>query len=135
MVQQPSYAFSAYDLSASRQSQRILVFARTHLNENSVYSTATGKFTAPVDGIYVFHATLHVNGRNKYIHIEFNAGGKAIGRFMVGNDYSDASSSGSVTAKLQKGTEVWLKVTSGTSYSFREDGFGMSTFSGHLLSN
>ena len=137
MVQQPSYAFSAYDLSASRPSAgTTLVFAKTHLNENSVYNTATGKFIAPVDGVYVFHATLHVNGDKKYIYVEFNAGGKAIGRFKVGDDYINASSSGSAIARLQKETEVYLKVTSAISgSSFREDTFGMSTFSGHILSN
>ena len=112
------------------------MFAKTHINENSVYNTATGKFTAPVDGVFVFHATLHVNVRKKYIHVEFNAGGKAIGRYMVGDNYYDASSSGSAIAQLQKGTEVYLKVTSGNSgITFREDIYGMSTFSGNLLSS
>ena len=71
-----------------------------------------------------------------YIFVEFNAGGKAIGRFMVGDDYHVASSSGSAIARLQKGTEVFLKVTIAWSGStFRQDSHGMCTFSGHLLSN
>ena len=137
-VQQPTYAFSAYDLSAASGpgTGTILVFAKTHLSENSVYNTATGKFTAPVDGVFVFHATLHVDGIRKYVHVDFNAGGKAIGHFMVGDDYNDDSSSGSAIAQLQKGTEVYLKVTKASSgITFRENAHGMSTFSGHLLSN
>ena len=107
-AQQPSYAFSAYDLSAASKPSTgtILIFAKTHINENRAYSTATGKFTAPVDGLYVFHATLYVNLTKKYTLLEFNAGGRAIGRFIVGDDYYEASSSGSAIAQLQKGTEV-----------------------------
>ena len=112
------------------------MFAKTHINENSVYSTAIGRFTAPVDGIYVFHAILTVSDTKKYIDVEFNAGGKAMGRFRVGDDYYYPSSSGSAVVQLQKGAEVYLKVLSAaTGLTFREDLYGMSTFSGHLLSN
>ena len=136
-VQQTSYAFSAYDLSASRPSNGdILIFAKTHLNDNSVYNTATGRFTAPIDGVYVFHATLHMSSIKKYIKVEFNAGGKAVGKFAVGDEYHFPNSSGSAIAQLQKGAEVYLKVISATSGSrFREGTSGMCTFSGHLVSN
>ena len=84
----------------------------------------------------MFHATLHVNKRKWYVYVEFNAGGTAIGRFMVGDDYYDASSSGSAITRIRKGSEVYIRITYGSSASnkFREDIYGMSTFSGHLLS-
>ena len=136
-VQQPSYAFSAYDLSASRPSTgSTLVFAETYLNEDSAYSTTRGTYTTPSDGIYEFHATLASSQVKKYVRVEFKAGEKAIGRFIVGDDYKDASSSGSATSRLQKGIEVYLRVT-GVSSGFRfvEDTFRMNTFSGHLIGN
>ena len=135
--QQPSYAFSVYDLSRARPSRvgDILVFTKTHLNEDGLYSTTTGKYTTSVNGIYVFHATLTSDISNKNIHVEFKAGGNAIGRFAVVDTASDITSSGSATARLQKGTEVYLRVTYVSSgYRFREDGHYMNSFSGYLIS-
>ena len=106
------------------------------LPKHVLMRTATGKFTAPVEGIYVFHATLHMNNNGRRIWVELNAGGKAIGRFMVGDKDYEVSSSGSVIDRLQKGTEVYLKVISAFSgITFREDKHGMSTFSGNHLSS
>ena len=111
------------------------MFAKTHLNENNVYNTDAGKFTAPVDGVYVFHATIDVINSNKYIYVHFNAEGRVIGRFMVGGWNNEDSSSGSAIARLAKGTDVWVEVTSVSSgISFRQDAHGMCTFAGHLLS-
>ena len=111
------------------------MFAKTHLNENNVYNTDAGKFTAPVDGVYVFHATLHVINSNKYTYVDFNAQRRVIGRFMVGDRNHEDSSSGSAIARLTKGTDVWLEITSVSSgISFRQDVHGMCTFAGHLLS-
>ena len=60
-------------------------------------------------------------------------GGKAIGRFKMGDRHYGASSA---IAQLQKGIEVYLKVTSVSSgLIFREDSHGMNTFSDHLLNN
>ena len=111
------------------------MFAKTKINENSVYNTATGRFTAPTDGVYIFHTTLHVLNAKKYIHIAFVAGEKIIGHFMVGDDYWDTSSSGSAIARLEKGTEVSMRVESVSGgLTFREDGAATSIFSGYLVS-
>ena len=135
-LQHSSYAFSAHDLSTSRPSSGdILVFTKTHFNEDGLYSTTTGKYTAPADGIYVFHATLTGYVSNKGIHVEFKAGGIALGRFVVNdkNNY-DWSNSGSATARLQRGTEVYLRVTSVSSgYRFQENTYYMNTFSGYRV--
>ena len=137
MVQQPSYAFSAYDLSASRPSTGgTLVFAKTHLNEDGAYSTTRGTYTAPSNGIYVFHATLTSSQSKKIVYVEFRAGEQAIGRFWLLDDYYSVTSSGSATARLQKGTEVYLKVTSVASgFRFSKGSNAMNTFSGHRISN
>ena len=137
-IQGPSYAFSAYDLShaPNPSSGAILIFAKTQINENNVYNTATGKFTAPVDGVYVFHTTLHMHIPKKYLWIEFNAGGHAVGgRFTVIDYRHEDSSSGSAIAKLEKGEEVFIKVTSATGgITFKDDAHRRSSFSGYLLS-
>ena len=83
----------------------------------------------------MFHATLTSNTNGKAIHVEFKAGKRAIGKFQVVDTTSDRSSSGSATARLQKGAEVFLRVTSvSNGYRFRDDAHYMNSFSGHLIS-
>ena len=111
------------------------MFTQTLLNEERVYSTTTGKFTAPCDGVYEFHATLVSNRITKLLHVEFKAGDVAIGRFHVGNYNYLISNSGSAIAKLRKRTQVYLRVTSvDLEFRFYEGANYMNTFSGHLIS-
>ena len=136
-IQTPSYAFSAYDLSASRPlSGSTLVFTHTLVNENEVYSTTTGKFNAPCDGIYEFHSILSPHRAKTEIYVEFKAGEIAIGRFSAHDTTYLISSSGSAIARLRTGTEVYLRVTARSSgFRFEEDTYRMNTFSGHFISN
>ena len=112
------------------------MFSKTLLNEDEVYSTTTGKFTAPCDGVYEFHSTLACRNQQKAVYVEFKAGDLAIGQFGV-YDYARAmSSSGSAIARLRKGTEVYLRVTYVlTEFRFYEGALQMNTFSGHLISH
>ena len=112
------------------------MFPKTLLNEDGVYSTTTGKFTAPCDGVYEFHSTLASNSKQKGVWVEFKAGDLVIGRFHVLDYGYIVSSSGSSIARLRKGTEVYLRVTSVSSgFRFQEDLYRMNTFSGHLISH
>ena len=92
-------------------------------------------FTAPCDGLFEFHATLSASVANIALYVEFNAGGTAIGMFNV-LDYDHwISSSGSAIGRLLKRTQVYLRVTLvNPGFSFIEDVYRMSTFSGHLIS-
>ena len=136
-VKQPVYAFSAYDLSSfTPTSGCTLVFAKTHLNDDGLYSTTTGKYTTPADGIYVFHSTLTSRYTTKDVYVEFKADERSIGKFMVRDYTYDISSSGSATTRLQKGTEVYLRVTAvGSGYRFKENLYYMNTFSGYSISH
>lgn len=56
MPQRP--AFQAYGVNpASATSSTNLVFQYTHVNVGNCYSTSTGKFTAPIAGIYYVSAS------------------------------------------------------------------------------
>ena len=136
-IQTQSYAFSAHDLSASTPSiGYTLVFPQTLLNEDGMYSTTTGKYTAPCDGVYEFHSTLASSQAQNGVWVEFKAGDLVIGRFDVYDYRRSVSSSGSATARLGKGTEVYLRVTSVSSgFRFSEDAYRMNKFSGHLISH
>ena len=135
-IQQPSFPFSAHDLSTAKPLHGdILVFTKTRFNQDGLYSAATGKYTAPADGTYVFHATLNSNANGKSIHVEIKADTVAIGKFVVYDKSYDISSSGSAVARLDKGTEVYLRVTSVyEGYGFRDDAYYMNTFSGYRIS-
>ena len=135
-IPKSAYAFSAHDLSASTPSAGdTLVFAQTMLNEDGVYSTTTGKFTAPCDGVYEFHATLVPSQANKGARIAFEADGIAIGNLNVYDNPEPVGSSYSVIARLQERTQVYLNVTAvETGFRFYEATKRMNTFSGHLIS-
>ena len=112
------------------------MFPQTLLNEDGVYSTTTGKFTAPCDGVYEFHSTLVSSQRKKGVWVEFKAGDLVIGRFDVYDYYYYISNSGSAIARLEKGADVYLRVASLSSgFRFLEDTIRMNTFSGHLISH
>lgn len=59
-----------YNVSANTSSavpvNTPLIFNTTHENIGSCYSTATGKFTAPVDGVYVFSFNVFINNGSTY---------------------------------------------------------------------
>ena len=137
-IQMSTYAFSAYEISDRTPSTGdTLVFTKTFVNENEAYSTRTGVYTAPCDGIYEFHATLTSDASypKKYLYVEFKAGETSIGKFMVYDTVRDDSSSGSAIARLQKGTEVFLRVTTLHSRTrLLDDSYRMNSFNGHLIS-
>ena len=131
----PFYGFSAYE-SASRSASvgSTIVLRRTRLNEGAAYITDTGQFMAPVDGIYIFHATLCTTTGGNYIYAAFLAGEEVIGRLAANDKDWDTCQSGSAVARLQKGINVYLKVTyviSGT--VLRDDSNHLNSFSGFLV--
>ena len=113
------------------------MFANTWLNDNGVYSKTTGKFTAPCDGVYEFHAILTAGAVGKRIYVAFKTGmATAIGKFNIYDSSYYLSTSGSAIGWLQKGTQVYLFVESVDSgFKFAEGSTKyMNTFSGHLIS-
>ena len=134
--QRSFYGFSAYESTSSTAPKgSTIVLTRTRLNEGDAYDTRTGQFTAPVDGIYIFHATLCIHSSSKYIHAAFMAGGEVLlGRFASVDKDWDSCHSGSALARLQKGSQVFLRVTDVSSGSVLiDDSNHMNSFSGFLV--
>jgi hypothetical protein len=57
-------AFQANRTAGAVSSGNIYVCNNTTLNKGNAYSTSTGKFTCPVDGVYSFHAAV-LTGNNQ----------------------------------------------------------------------
>ena len=112
-----------------------LTFTETQLDEADAYNNETGKYTAQVDGIYIFQATL-CTYQNKYMRARFGGGGTWLGTVTAGDRYSGVCSTGSATARLQKGDQVSL-IYSDADYDIsgiRQDDTSRNSFSGHLIS-
>lgn len=87
----------------------IIKFQKVELNEGRGYDPATGKFTAPVDGVYSFSWTYHTNkGSIAYL------GGFVDGtqRTYIGT-WTQASgwqsTTGNFVIKLKKGNQFWVQ--------------------------
>ena len=107
-----------------------LVFDKILTNIGGFYHATTGIFTAPQDGIYVFHVSLMtLPGKDMYLYI--NKDGQNIDDVYSDgrNDISTESVSETWILSLEEGSEVWIA-------AFRPGdvhGWCHSQFSGFLL--
>lgn len=90
-----------------------VVFDKISLNEGNAYSTATGKFTAPLDGIYSFTWTALTKSPNIFL-TEIVQNGQPIAY-----NHNDARGVGSgghpmssshANIKMKKSDKVWIRV-------------------------
>lgn len=90
-----------------------VVFDKVSLNEGNAYSTATGKFTAPLDGIYSFTWTTLTKSPNFFL-TEIVRNGKSIAynhndaRGIGSTGYPMSSSHANI--KMKNGDKVWIRV-------------------------
>lgn len=109
----------------------IIKFGNVLVNEGSGYNPTTGKFTAPLDGVYSFSWTYCTNkGSNAYL------GGSVDGKLIARISNYDQkntwkNTSGHLVIKLKKGNQFWVQVFSQTAQHIH----GEYTFlSGYKLS-
>lgn len=135
-LRRSSYTFSTIRLANTDPAiGDVLVFTRTQLNEGNVYDSSTGKYTAPLNGTYLFATTLCFKPA-KWAFIHFMADDMLIGAFLAGNESGTGykCSSSTVTAFLQKDMEVWLKVYGKNSETpFHNSENYNNSFAGHLI--
>uniref|UniRef100_K1QKY2 Complement C1q tumor necrosis factor-related protein 3 n=1 Tax=Magallana gigas TaxID=29159 RepID=K1QKY2_MAGGI len=109
----------------------IIKFGQVLVNEGSGYSPTTGKFTAPLDGVYSFSWTYCTpKGSNAYL------GGYVDGKLITKiSNYEQASgwknTSGHLVIKLKKGNQFWVQAFHSTAQLIHEE---YTFLSGYKLS-
>ena len=135
MVRHPKVpAFYAYTVSTpGLTSSGDQVFNNTRLNNGSCYSTSNGRFTAPIDGIYLFSTSVQLYGQGSAVSMSFR---------INGTDFHGSASSSQPVYDERAGTHDNLLFTAVVSLSqndyltvYTNQGIrGMqSYFTGHLV--
>ncbi|KAK3568706.1 hypothetical protein QTP86_013885 [Hemibagrus guttatus] len=110
----------------------ILKFQKVFTNIGQAYSPTTGKFTAPVKGVYYFGFSAFANGQSRMgVHLRKN-GEQVVATYDYNSNHKDVNGANRAVLMLEKGDEVYIELWSGLqifdSYN------SVSTFSGFLIS-
>ncbi|XP_075707162.1 complement C1q tumor necrosis factor-related protein 2-like [Rhinoderma darwinii] len=125
------YAFHVGLTSSFPSIDGPIKFEKVLYNEQSIYNTGSGKFIAPVDGLYFL--TYQITVYNKNVHITLKHNGKVVQyMYHVFSANTNQASGASILALKQK-EEVWLEVV-GKDNGLYVDTDDDSTFSGFLIS-
>ena len=106
-------------------------FNDVSLNIGNGYNPSTGKFTAPVDGIYqISYSYLQQNGVSSYVQLIKDG---AVYSEVHANHKSHDQLSKTVLVQLKKGQAVWIRLYNSSSYAVNGSG-RYTTFAGYLIS-
>ena len=117
-------AFSAYGGGAN--SSGAIVFATALYNNGSHYSTSTGRFTAPVTGMYYFYTQQLANSGN--FDVSFNKNGSRLLGHAESNEAEYKSVSNAQVIFMNAGDYVYVEVWTGAAY-----GQNYCMFTGYLI--
>nr|QNL15624.1 C1q domain-containing protein [Pinctada imbricata] len=119
-------------IGSTMTAHKVVVFDNVEINVGNGYSTRTGKFTVPEDGIYVFHWTCMTHTNNVFRTELVVDGNIKVGNHAAANFPTDAHDTGSqmYTGRLTKNNQVWIRTFHTETY-LRGDGW--SAFSGYKL--
>ena len=117
-------------MTSSSSSWDILVFPHVITNKGQGYSSSSGKFTAPRDGIYVFTVTAVSQG-SYWLSLDIVHDGDRKVRTMSDSNASYQTGTNLVVLELDRGDAVWVRRDSGGGYTSESVPF--TTFSGFIL--
>ncbi|CAC5411494.1 C1QL [Mytilus coruscus] len=129
-------AFYAY-LSTNRVNpsfHQTLIYDVAKTNSGNGYNAATGIFTAPTTGIYVFTWVTRMYEATYSTELMVNNAVVGTSFLRVSHDH-DVSASGTVVTKISKGDSVFVRVhsTKGGWGDILSEQYGRSSFAGWLL--
>ncbi|KAM4702334.1 complement C1q and tumor necrosis factor-related protein 9-like isoform 1-T2 [Discoglossus pictus] len=124
------FAFHVGLKSSSPPSKEPIKFTKEFYNDQGIYNTETGKFTAPVHGLYFI--TYHITVYSKNVHITLRHNDNIVQYMYHVYGSTTQQAAGSSILKLNEGDEVWLTDLDGNNGLYA-DSNDDTTFSGFLL--
>ena len=127
---QPS--FLAYKNSTWETVSGPVIFNLTAHNIGNNYSTSNGRFTAPVNGLYIFHFVFYVGGQTKSMAFKKNGSDYILADTYVYYDDAQATSTVTHTVMTYLVAGDYMSCgprTTGTQYIYGQHAF----FSGCLI--
>ncbi|XP_060591095.1 complement C1q and tumor necrosis factor-related protein 9B-like [Ruditapes philippinarum] len=132
-VELPLVAFDAYQpVDTSPDTNEIMVWRYTRLNEGKGYDTVLGTFKAPVSGLYYF-AVHACNYSTRYFQYAIVLENTYIATTNKYDSNNHDCGSMSTFARVEAGQKVWVKCTSGSTNVLLRESHGRSSFIGALI--
>ncbi|XP_052787701.1 complement C1q-like protein 2 [Mya arenaria] len=120
--------------TSSLSTGEIIVYKTGEINQGNGYSATTGKFTAPVQGLYMFFMHTCTN-TNKYGYLQIVKDGLN----LIANDQHETTgitcSSSQVFVNLDIGENVWVQCTVIGSQLYHDEAHRWTSFGGALIHN
>ena len=119
---------------SSLSKHKAFVYDRIETNAGNAYNSATGKFTAPGEGMYVFHTTTPAYDKSwSTIEIVKNGAVKDIG-FADAMDHNDRALSSTMTIlSLKKGDVIHVRAGYYGGHMLESNQYVRMSFSGFKL--
>jgi hypothetical protein len=113
---------------------RIIVFPTVVFREGGAYNTDTGKFTASVNGTFMFSIAFCVYIK-KYFVVNIMIDGNNYSAPLIYGDDGRGCSSADTVALVTAGQDVWVEAQTGSSTGdiIYQDKYRWNTFSGILI--
>ena len=130
-------AFQANRTAGAVSTGSIYVCNNTTLNKGNAYSTSTGKFTCPVDGVYSFHAAVLTGNNSTANDISLFKNSNSTGNRMMrcrvdnaGDTAAHASATFNYIGEFTAGDTLYLYADSGDWFG---TDFSWGQFGGRLI--
>lgn len=132
-IMTPVVAFSSHTVTGRTMAdEKEIVFRVDRTNYNSSYDNSTGIFTAPIDGIYVFTASICIQKVHwGYFGIFVND--KPVMQGILGNKVYNRCYSMTAVSEVAKGDRVSVRCQSCTGDKLFDHSSSFNSFSGTLI--
>lgn len=131
----PAVAFNVHKpLDLSIGTNEVFQYSDVLLNKGDGFNKDTGKFIAPITGIYYFSAHVCANG-GKFVHYGIAVGSSVLASSSQREDTDSSCGSVSVVATVRGGEDVYVKCLAGNPHEaqINEGPYRWNSFTGVLI--